>query len=123
MTNRISLVDLTVTDLDAAKAFYNSVFTLELKMEMPNYPLYSTGGADLGLILHGADEGTDADGINVVGRPTVNVAVDDIDAVLARVTAAGGKTLVLKTEIAPGIGHFAFFADPDGNILGLNQLS
>jgi len=46
------------------------------------------------------------------------VDTDNIDAVLARVEAMGGKTLVPKSEI-PGYGWFAHFADPSGNRIGL----
>jgi len=122
MSPHISLVDFTVTDPETAKTFYTGVFDLTLKMEMPDYPLYSTpGGPDIGLIKDGADAGGPAEGINTIGSPTAIFAVDDIDATLANVTALGGKTLVTKTEIAPGIGHYAYFADPDGNPIGLHQ--
>ena len=49
---------------------------------------------------------------------TIYVQVDDIVASLKQVEALGGKTLVSATEV-PGMGNFAWFADLDGNAIGL----
>jgi uncharacterized protein len=49
---------------------------------------------------------------------TVYVEVDDLQAHLDKATALGGRTLVPPVEI-PGSGSFAWFADPDGNTIGL----
>ncbi len=46
------------------------------------------------------------------------IGTDDVDGMLKRVEELGGKILLPKTEI-PGIGWFAFFADPAGNRMGL----
>jgi uncharacterized protein len=43
--------------------------------------------------------------------------VDDPQAYLKRAEALGGKTLVPPVEIPTGT--FAWFADPDGNAIGL----
>jgi predicted enzyme related to lactoylglutathione lyase len=45
------------------------------------------------------------------------VQVDDIPATLEKVTKLGGKTLVPAVKIENGT--FAWFADPDGNTIGL----
>ena len=49
---------------------------------------------------------------------TVYVQVDDLQAYLDKAGTLGGKTLVPPVEI-PGQGGFAWFADPDGNTIGL----
>ena len=46
------------------------------------------------------------------------IQVPDLDAALARVTAAGGQTVLPPTEV-PGIIALALFKDPAGNLLGL----
>jgi len=46
------------------------------------------------------------------------VEVEDIPAHLAKVESLGGRTLIPELPI-PGGGHFAWFADPDGNTIGL----
>jgi predicted enzyme related to lactoylglutathione lyase len=45
------------------------------------------------------------------------VQVDDIPGCLAKATSLGGKTLVGPVDIPTG--SFAWFADPDGNTIGL----
>ena len=54
------------------------------------------------------------------GDVVVYIDSDDIDASLKQIVALGGKALSPKTEI-PGMGWFAFFADPNGNRLALFQ--
>jgi predicted enzyme related to lactoylglutathione lyase len=48
---------------------------------------------------------------------TVYVQVDDLPAYLKKAESLGGKTLVPPVEIPQG--SFAWFADPDGNTIGL----
>jgi predicted enzyme related to lactoylglutathione lyase len=48
----------------------------------------------------------------------VYVQVDDLAASLTSAEALGGKTLVPPTEV-PGMGSFAWIADPEGNTIGL----
>jgi predicted enzyme related to lactoylglutathione lyase len=48
---------------------------------------------------------------------TVYVQVDDLNASLRKAESLGGKTLVPPVEIPTGT--FAWFADPDGNGIGL----
>ena len=43
----------------------------------------------------------------------INLVVDDLDAVLANVRAAGGKVIPEKEE--QDFGRFGWFLDPDGN--------
>ncbi len=49
---------------------------------------------------------------------TFYVEVGDIPACLARAESLGGKTMVPPVEV-PEMGTFAWFADLDGNIIGL----
>ena len=49
---------------------------------------------------------------------TFYVQVDDLDAKLKEAEELGAKTLVPPQEI-PGMGHFAWFADPEGTPIGL----
>ena len=49
---------------------------------------------------------------------TVYASVDDLKATLDKAAKLGGKTLVPPTEV-PGMGHFAWLADPEGTIVGI----
>ncbi len=52
---------------------------------------------------------------------TFYVEVDDPAAYLARAEKLGGKTIVPPSEI-PDFGlTFAFFADPEGHVVGLSK--
>jgi predicted enzyme related to lactoylglutathione lyase len=48
---------------------------------------------------------------------TFYVQVDDVQAYLDKATALGGKTIVPPVQIPTGT--FAWFADPEGNMIGL----
>ncbi len=48
---------------------------------------------------------------------TFYVQVDDVKACLEKAAALGGKTIVPPVEIPTGT--FAWFADPEGNTIGL----
>ena len=49
---------------------------------------------------------------------TIYAQVDDLKAYLDKASKLGGKTLVGPQEV-PGMGHFAWLADPEGNVVGL----
>lgn len=49
---------------------------------------------------------------------TVYVAVADLRSMLDRAGELGARTVVEPTDI-PGVGQFAMFSDPDGNVIGL----
>jgi uncharacterized protein len=98
---------------DSAKAqsFFSQLF--DWKMEpMGSAAMITTGGAG-GINGH----------INSLGHEPHNyvtfyVQVDQLQEYLTKAEALGGKTLVPPTEV-PNAGHFAWLADPDGNIIGL----
>jgi hypothetical protein len=49
---------------------------------------------------------------------TIYVSTDDLNATLDKAASLGGQPVVPITEI-PGIGRFAMFKDPDGNLIGI----
>lgn len=61
--------------------------------------------------------------INALGHEPHNycvvyVQVDDIPAYVKKAEAGGAKLIVPATEV-PGMGHFAWLMDPQGNCFGL----
>ncbi len=105
---------------DAAKnsAFYKSLFGWSFESMGPSQMITNIGmGPD----------GKGGPGIgghlNQLGHPphnyvTVYVQVDDLAKTLAQAESLGGKTIVPPQEV-PGMGHFAWFMDPEGNGIGL----
>ena len=46
----------------------------------------------------------------------------DVQIILDRVEAAGGKVVVPKTEISPDYGYMGIFIDTEGNRIGLHSV-
>jgi hypothetical protein len=117
--NAISWFEIPVTDFNRAKTFYQKIFDAQMQetemngIRMGIFP--SEQGSVGGAICFG-------EGYKPVGADGAKVYLnggDDLTAVLSRVESAGGKQILPKTEIAPEMGHFAFFSDTEGNVVGL----
>ena len=50
--------------------------------------------------------------------PVITIDVDSVDDALKQIESAGGAVVRPRTEI-PGLGAFAYFTDPEGNVVGL----
>lgn len=103
--------EIGTRDSAKAAAFYGKLFGWTTEAYGPAQ-MISTG-SERGIAGH----------INALGHEphryvTVYAEVDDIAAYLKKAESLGGKTVVPATEV-PGMGHFAWFTDPDGNIFGL----
>lgn len=115
--------DLTVRDVAAARAFFESVLGWRFhKFDMPyEYFRIEAGppgepGIDGGI---GSLEASPVAG----GRPMtlMTIPVTDLDALLNKVVASGGRVVETKTAI-PTIGWFATCAEPGGLMFGLLQV-
>jgi predicted enzyme related to lactoylglutathione lyase len=116
--------EIPADDLDRAKEFYGSIFGWELST------MAMEGGEYTGIVTTPVDPTsqmpTEPGAINggLVQRdasmpaPVVTIDVDGIDATLAEIEAQGGSTVLPRTAI-PGMGAFAYFTDPEGNVMGL----
>ncbi len=49
---------------------------------------------------------------------TLYAQVDNFESYLAKAASLGGKTIVPPQEV-PGMGHFAWIADPEGTVIGI----
>jgi predicted enzyme related to lactoylglutathione lyase len=116
MGNPIVHWELMVGDMQKAKAFYTKVFDWTIDDSgMPGYGMISTG-SDPGGGMMAKPEMAPAPSLNTY------FAVEDIEATLAKATAAGATLLVPKTPV-PGVGSWAMFADPDGIPIGIFQMT
>jgi len=106
-------VELPAGSLERAKAFYRHVFGWEFQAPPPEHGrtdvVYLDGPPEIGL----CEGAVPAPGAGI--RPAV--AVDSIDATLARVTEAGGSVVAAKVDV--GDGFTGAFADSEGNHIGL----
>jgi hypothetical protein len=101
---RLNYVELPVTDLGAAKSFYEAAFGWSLTAFGPTYAATLTGDTDIGL---------QADAGEATKAPLPVIDVDDLEAALAAVEQAGGK-IVRPIFAFPG-GRRFHFLDPSGN--------
>lgn len=110
----ITHIDIPVTDMDKAKAFYSDLFGWEIA-EMPGFEGYPMWQAP-NKISGGGLAPRDAD----FDQPRSYVEVDSIEDSLAQVVAKGGEMVMEKSPISE-TSWWAIFKDPEGNILGLYE--
>jgi predicted enzyme related to lactoylglutathione lyase len=113
--------ELPFDDAARANQFYAGVFGWESsKFEggPEDYYLQQTGGDDEPYGIGGAliERAT---ALNRGGTLVV-LGVDDLDAYIGKVTAAGCEIVTPRTPI-PGVGYFANFRDTEGNVVGMFQ--
>jgi uncharacterized protein len=117
MTNRPTWVDLSTSDAAAARDFYSKV--LGWHVEVNPDPLY--GGYGLAKI-----DGREAAGIGpaqAADQPTawsMYVGTDDVEALAAKVTAAGGAVIAPPFDVGDQ-GRMAVFTDPTGAFISAWQ--
>jgi uncharacterized protein len=105
----IDYVEIAVTDLDAAKAFYSSAFGWSLVDYGPDYAGIQGQGKEAGGLRRDSEVRR--------GGPLVILYSEDLEGSVAAVTAAGG-TIVEPIYSFPG-GRRFHFADPAGNELAV----
>jgi predicted enzyme related to lactoylglutathione lyase len=117
--------EIPADDVERAKDFYGSVFGWELQtqqMEGGDYTSAKTTSVDEQTQLP-TEPGAINGGLyqrseGAPSTPVITIDVDAIDDALKQVEDKGGSTVLPRTAI-PGMGAFAYFKDPEGNVLGL----
>ena len=111
-TQGIKTVLHPVSDLAKAKAVYGALLGVEPQADAPYYVGFEAAGQHIGLVPDGGPQG--------MTSPVAYWHVDDIDAKLAEVTAAGASVNEPAHDVGGG-RLVATVTDPDGNVLGLLQ--
>jgi uncharacterized protein len=120
--NAISWFEIPVKDFVRAKKFYENTLGVNIHEEtmgpvkMGFIPADNENGGVGGAICQSEDYIPSSQGSLVYLN-----GGNDLSMVLNNVEKAGGRILVPKTEIAPGMGFFALFLDTEGNKLGLHS--
>ena len=124
-THAISWFEIPATDLERAQKFYEAIFDMQMvPLDLPNikmrmFPLEDmqngVGGALVDSGGFHKPSGTDGPLIYLNGNP-------DVQQVLNKVEAAGGKIMVPKTEISPEYGFMAVIIDSEGNRIALHNV-
>lgn len=119
-TNALNWFEIAITDVARAQKFYETIFDIQLfGMDMmgmnmlmfPPQPPHSSGA-----LVKSEDHKPSQEGaiIYLNGNP-------DLQLVLDRIPAAGGKVVLPKTNIGENNGYMAFFIDSEGNKVGLHS--
>jgi uncharacterized protein len=123
LKNSLNWAEIPVTDFERAKKFYSTIYDYEM-------PTQQMGSNLMGfLLMEQESQGVGAGIVKGDGYvPSQEGTLiylnggKDLNVVLNRVEAAGGKVLVPKTQITAEIGYFALFLDTEGNKLGIHSM-
>jgi uncharacterized protein len=125
MQHAISWFEIGTNDLERATKFYETIFGIQLiPMDLPNIKMRMFPLDDMMTQVGGAlvDSGgfhkpsaTDGPLVYLNGNP-------DVQHILDKVEAAGGKIMVPKTAISPEYGYMAVIIDTEGNRIGLHSV-
>lgn len=124
MQHAISWFEIPSTNLERATKFYETIFGVQLiAMDTPNirmrlFPLEDMSGIGGAVVDSGGFHKpslTDGPLIYLNGNP-------DVQLILDKVEAAGGKIMVPKTEISPEYGYMTVIIDTEGNRIGLHSV-
>lgn len=125
MKNAVSWFELPATNLDRAQKFYETILDIRMiPLETPQIrmrmfpvedPMTGIGGALALAPEFYKPSATDGPIVYLNANP-------DVQRVLDKVEAAGGKILVPKTAISPEHGHMALFIDTEGNRVALHSV-
>lgn len=121
----VSWFEIPAVDLDRAAAFYEALFDVQLiVMDMPEikmrmFPVKDMMNDISGAIVDSAGfhKPSASDGVLIYlnGNP-------DVQLILDKVEAAGGKIVLPKTTISPEHGFMAIIIDTEGNRIGLHSV-
>jgi predicted enzyme related to lactoylglutathione lyase len=124
MKHAISWFEIPVADIDRAQRFYETIFQFSMiPLDFPNikmrmFPVDSPDSIAGALCDSGGfHQPSETHGplVYLNGNPDVQIVLD-------RVEAAGGKILVPKMEISPEYGCMAVFLDTEGNRVALHNV-
>ena len=123
MKNVIVWFEIPAINLDRATKFYETILGVSLvvmdmeEMKMRMFPVENmeyVGGAIVEKSNSHKPSLTDGPVIYLNGNP-------DLQLVLDKVQAAGGKIEMQKTQISPEYGFMALIIDTEGNRIGLHS--
>jgi predicted enzyme related to lactoylglutathione lyase len=125
MKNAISWFEIPTIDIERAQKFYEAIFQIKLEpLETDNFkmrmfpldnPMNGVGGTLVKTDGFHFPSATDGPLIYLNGNPDVQIVVD-------RIEAAGGKVTVPKTKISDEYGYMAVFIDTEGNRIALHSV-
>ncbi len=123
-THAISWFEIPAQDITRAQKFYETIFDIVMipmdspQIQMRMFPIESPmniGGAICYNREFYIPSSTNGVVVYLNGNP-------DLQHILGRVEAAGGKIIVPKTQVSPDHGYMAIFIDSEGNRIALHSI-
>jgi uncharacterized protein len=120
--NALNWFEISVSDINRAKQFYETVFGIQMKqqemmgMKMAMFPAEDMNGKVSGSLVESASHKPSTAGAKIYLN-----ANPDMSIVLAKIDKAGGSIQMPKTRISDEIGFMAFFTDTEGNAVALHS--
>ncbi|WP_084038847.1 VOC family protein [Demequina sp. NBRC 110053] len=110
----ITHIDIPVSDMERAKAFYSTLFGWQISAPpgFEGYPMWQAPNTISGGGLAPRSED--------FAQPRSYVEVDSIDDTLALAKEHGATVVMEKSEITE-TSWWAVMTDPDGNVIGLYE--
>ena len=111
---KICYLEIPANAAEDSANFYSGIFGWKVRKRGDGEVAFDDSGCVSGTWVKESDRTADE-------QTRVYIMVDAIAETLPRIEAAGGRILTPRTEIGPGMGAFAAFADPVGNEFGLYE--
>ena len=124
LKNAISWFEIPTIDINRAQKFYEAIMDIQMiplevaSMKMRMFPLEDKMGVGGALVDSGGFHKpslTDGPVIYLNANPDVQIVVDKVE-------AAGGKIIMAKTEISPEYGYMALITDTEGNRIAFHSI-
>jgi uncharacterized protein len=114
-------IEIPVADMRRAKKFYGELLGVglnEMQMGGNDYALFELKDSfNTGCLVKGNGYVPSMQGVVLYLN-----GGNDLCNALARVEEKGGKVLLKKTFLSKEAGHIAYFADTEGNKIGLHSM-
>lgn len=122
-SNSLNWFEVPVLDIARAQKFYETIFGVPMSamqemmgMKMVGFPAGMESGKAGGALTQSEYHKPSMDGCVIYLN-----ANPDMQPIVDRIEAAGGKVIMPKTVISPEIGYMAFFIDTEGNRMALHS--
>ena len=121
-TNALNWFEIPVIDMERAKHFYQVILSIHMEdhemmgMQMAYFPFDAGNGKVSGALVKSESHVPAMEGITIYlnGNP-------NLSSILEKVESENCKILMPKTLIDEQTGYMAFFADTEGNKIGLHS--
>lgn len=111
---KICYLEIPAITAEASAGFYSSIFGWTVRKRGDDELAFDDTGGVSGTWVKESDRTPDE-------QTRIYIMVDNISDTLKKIEAAGGMVLTPRTDIAPGLGAFAVFADPAGTAFGIYE--